>query len=199
MNGNSMLTGVLLGIIGVMTASVGLVWGMQEKETPANAPTTSLDLMAHSVLSDLVEEECNARVMGVGSVLLQFLAIQNELGEPLNLNGDLLKDLVDDSIVRKGEGSINNERLTNRAKARKKKVQKSGGKSSSDKSASNTRCRRSGELVCSKLHCTMGEVRRQFCNFISTEINVNTCGLWAVGSTREWGDIWTVVMKRNGV
>ncbi|KAJ6589581.1 hypothetical protein B0H19DRAFT_1058582 [Mycena capillaripes] len=31
-----MLAGVLLSIIGVMTASVGLVWGTQEKETPAH-------------------------------------------------------------------------------------------------------------------------------------------------------------------
>ncbi|KAJ6523199.1 hypothetical protein B0H19DRAFT_1277063 [Mycena capillaripes] len=61
--------------------------------------TSLISLMTHSVLSDLVEEECNTRVMGVGSVLLQFLAIQNELGEPLNLNGDLLEDLVDGSIV----------------------------------------------------------------------------------------------------
>ncbi|KAJ6552849.1 hypothetical protein B0H19DRAFT_1072347 [Mycena capillaripes] len=35
MNGNSMLAGVLLSIIGVMAASVGLVGGTQEKETPA--------------------------------------------------------------------------------------------------------------------------------------------------------------------
>ncbi|KAJ6540692.1 hypothetical protein B0H19DRAFT_1269236 [Mycena capillaripes] len=37
--------------------------------------------------------------MGVGSVLLQILAVQHELGEPLNLNGDLIEDLKDESVV----------------------------------------------------------------------------------------------------
>jgi hypothetical protein len=37
--------------------------------------------------------------MGVSSVLLQILAVQHELGEPLNLNGDLIEDLKDESVV----------------------------------------------------------------------------------------------------
>ncbi|KAJ7834403.1 hypothetical protein B0H13DRAFT_1914109 [Mycena leptocephala] len=35
----------------------------------------------------------------VGSALLQLVAIQQELDEPLNLNGDLLGDLLDDRVV----------------------------------------------------------------------------------------------------
>ncbi|KAJ7672711.1 hypothetical protein B0H14DRAFT_2657150 [Mycena olivaceomarginata] len=37
--------------------------------------------------------------MGVGSALLQFLVVQHELGEPLNLNGDRIEDLKDESVV----------------------------------------------------------------------------------------------------
>ncbi|KAJ6471617.1 hypothetical protein C8R47DRAFT_1324929 [Mycena vitilis] len=45
----------------------------------------------HPELENLAEDECNRRVMGVGSALFQLLAIQHELGEPLNLNGDLIR------------------------------------------------------------------------------------------------------------
>jgi hypothetical protein len=58
-----------------------------------------ISLMDHPALLKLTEEECQTRVMGVGSVLLQLLAIQHELGEPLNLNGDLIEDLKDESVV----------------------------------------------------------------------------------------------------
>ncbi|KAJ6479592.1 hypothetical protein C8R45DRAFT_933403 [Mycena sanguinolenta] len=51
-------------------------------------------LMRHEALSKLFEEERNDSVFGVGSALLQMLAIQKELGEPLNLNGDMVDDLL---------------------------------------------------------------------------------------------------------
>ncbi|KAJ7604281.1 hypothetical protein DFH06DRAFT_1151258 [Mycena polygramma] len=53
----------------------------------------------HPELENLAEDECNRRVMGVGSALFQLLAIQHELGEPLNLNGDLISDLWEESVV----------------------------------------------------------------------------------------------------
>ncbi|KAF8145145.1 hypothetical protein K438DRAFT_1782180 [Mycena galopus ATCC 62051] len=58
-----------------------------------------MHLMGHDALLGLTQQECNIRVMGVGSVLFQLLAVQHELGEPLNLNGDLIEDLKDDSVV----------------------------------------------------------------------------------------------------
>ncbi|KAJ6570832.1 hypothetical protein DFH09DRAFT_1277476 [Mycena vulgaris] len=48
----------------------------------------------------------NERVMAVGSALLQLLAVQNKLDEPLNLNGDLLADLRDRSVVACPTGGI---------------------------------------------------------------------------------------------
>ncbi|KAJ7453883.1 hypothetical protein FB451DRAFT_1185165 [Mycena latifolia] len=51
-----------------------------------------LTLLKDNELTHLKEPERHCRVMGVGSVLLQPLAIQTELGEPLNLNGDLVAD-----------------------------------------------------------------------------------------------------------
>jgi hypothetical protein len=36
----------------------------------------------------------------VGSAVLQTLAVQHELCEPLNLNGDILEDLITSRIVR---------------------------------------------------------------------------------------------------
>ncbi|KAJ7202489.1 hypothetical protein C8J57DRAFT_1735720 [Mycena rebaudengoi] len=56
------------------------------------------DLMAHPSLSSIEESQRKLRTHGVGYVLLQLLAIQVQLGEPLNLNGDTLKDLADGSI-----------------------------------------------------------------------------------------------------
>jgi two-component SAPR family response regulator len=49
------------------------------------------DLMAHPSLSSIEESQHKLRTHGVGYVLLQLLAIQVQLGEPLNLNGDTLK------------------------------------------------------------------------------------------------------------
>ncbi|KAK7052605.1 hypothetical protein R3P38DRAFT_2762957 [Favolaschia claudopus] len=43
--------------------------------------------------------EWKMRVSSVGSALLQILAVQHELEEPLNLNGDLLDDLLSQKIV----------------------------------------------------------------------------------------------------
>ncbi|KAJ7132733.1 hypothetical protein C8R46DRAFT_1235681 [Mycena filopes] len=42
--------------------------------------------------------ERRRRVLTVGRAMLQLLAIQHELGEPLNLNGDMFEDIVDGSI-----------------------------------------------------------------------------------------------------
>ncbi|KAK7000872.1 hypothetical protein R3P38DRAFT_2560262, partial [Favolaschia claudopus] len=39
------------------------------------------------------------RVSSVGSALLQILVVQHELGEPLNLNGDLLDDLLSQKVI----------------------------------------------------------------------------------------------------
>ncbi|KAJ7846633.1 hypothetical protein B0H14DRAFT_2584084 [Mycena olivaceomarginata] len=60
-----------------------------------------ISLMDHPALPKLTEEEFQKRVMGIGSVLLQLLAIQHELGELLNVNGDsdLIKELKDESVV----------------------------------------------------------------------------------------------------
>ncbi|KAJ7240717.1 hypothetical protein C8J57DRAFT_1527386 [Mycena rebaudengoi] len=66
-------------------------------------PTPELEAvltdMGHDALLGITNQECNIRVMGVGSVLFQLLAVQQELGEPLDLNGDLIEDLKDDSVV----------------------------------------------------------------------------------------------------
>ncbi|KAJ7661766.1 SacI homology domain-containing protein [Mycena rosella] len=56
-------------------------------------------LLVHAHLADLPESDRNERVMGVGSALLQLLAGQDQLKEPLNLNGDLLNDLLDGRVV----------------------------------------------------------------------------------------------------
>jgi hypothetical protein len=56
-------------------------------------------LMKHVKLARLRDAERSKRALGVGSALFQFLAIQQELNEPLNLNGDLLADILDDRVV----------------------------------------------------------------------------------------------------
>ncbi|KAJ6605393.1 hypothetical protein DFH09DRAFT_1300125 [Mycena vulgaris] len=76
--------------------TLGLV-STPELEAVLTGPFISL--MDHPALLNLTEEECQTRVMGVGSVLLQFLAVQHELGESLNLNSDLVEDLKDESVV----------------------------------------------------------------------------------------------------
>ncbi|KAF7339229.1 hypothetical protein MVEN_02000400 [Mycena venus] len=71
-------------------------------------PTPELDvllepalgkLMEHVKLAGLRDAERSKRALGVGSVLLQFLAVQQELDEPLNLNSDLLADILEDRVV----------------------------------------------------------------------------------------------------
>lgn len=69
-----------------------------ELEVILSAPL--LSLMQHENLCDITEDECSRRVLGVGSVLFQLLAVQHELREPLNLNGDLVHDVLDESVVR---------------------------------------------------------------------------------------------------
>ncbi|KAJ6451165.1 hypothetical protein C8R45DRAFT_946379 [Mycena sanguinolenta] len=59
-------------------------------------------LMRHEALSKHSEEERNNRVFGVGSALLQMLAVQKELGEPLNLNGDMVDDMLMRRVIRCG-------------------------------------------------------------------------------------------------
>ncbi|KAJ7212897.1 hypothetical protein B0H12DRAFT_1079352 [Mycena haematopus] len=61
-------------------------------------PLTSL--LSHESLVELPDEVRNDRVMGVGSALLQMLAVQKELGEPFNLNGDTLDDILTGRVVR---------------------------------------------------------------------------------------------------
>jgi hypothetical protein len=56
------------------------------------------ELLNRSVLG-IAPVERRRRVLSVGFALLQFLAIQHELKEELNLNGDTLLDLLDGSIV----------------------------------------------------------------------------------------------------
>jgi hypothetical protein len=43
-------------------------------------------VMGHDTLLGLTQHERGIRALGVGSVLFQLLAVQYELGEPLNLN-----------------------------------------------------------------------------------------------------------------
>ncbi|KAJ7212514.1 hypothetical protein GGX14DRAFT_446587, partial [Mycena pura] len=46
------------------------------------------------------EDDINARVATLGRTLFMLLAIQHELGDPLDLSGDTLSDLVYDKIIR---------------------------------------------------------------------------------------------------
>jgi hypothetical protein len=76
--------------------------------TPELEPVLSnplIKVMGHNDLLDLTQEECHARVMGVGSVIFQLLAAQHEFGEPLNLNGDLIEDLLDNTVVCRSDGN----------------------------------------------------------------------------------------------
>ena len=56
-------------------------------------------LACHMHLVHVPEPELQRRLLGVGSALLQLLAVQRELGEALNLNGDVLQDLLTGRIV----------------------------------------------------------------------------------------------------
>ncbi|KAJ7656170.1 hypothetical protein DFH06DRAFT_1132652 [Mycena polygramma] len=82
---------------GLFLETFGLI-PTPELEAVLFKPLSQL-MKPHPELENLAEDECNRRVMGVGSALFQLLAIQHELGEPLNLNGDLISDLWDESIV----------------------------------------------------------------------------------------------------
>ncbi|KAJ7802295.1 hypothetical protein B0H14DRAFT_2614441 [Mycena olivaceomarginata] len=62
-----------------------------------SSPLTSL--LGYGLLSDIPQSECQEQVWGVGSVLLQLLAVQNELKVLLNLNGDILDDLITGRVV----------------------------------------------------------------------------------------------------
>lgn len=81
---------------GVWMGTFGLA-PTPELEAVLSAPL--LNLMQHTDLAALTDAKPTERVMGVGSALFQLLAAQNELGEALNLNGDLIHDLCDDSVV----------------------------------------------------------------------------------------------------
>jgi hypothetical protein len=72
-------------------------------------PTPELDavlepalenLMRHTKLAGLPDDERSKRALGVGSALFQLLAVQQQLDEPLDLNGDLLADILDAGVVR---------------------------------------------------------------------------------------------------
>ncbi|KAF8169465.1 hypothetical protein K438DRAFT_1774259 [Mycena galopus ATCC 62051] len=51
-------------------------------------------------LVSLPDEERSQRIANVVRPILQLLAIQHELKEPFNLNGDLFEDIVEDEILR---------------------------------------------------------------------------------------------------
>ncbi|KAK7034437.1 hypothetical protein R3P38DRAFT_2519161, partial [Favolaschia claudopus] len=59
----------------------------------------ALLMKAPKLVENLSEDEQTARVCSVGAVLLQLLAIQRELNEPFNLNGDLFLDITRDRVV----------------------------------------------------------------------------------------------------
>ncbi|KAF8135259.1 hypothetical protein K438DRAFT_1997452 [Mycena galopus ATCC 62051] len=56
-------------------------------------------LLRHENFLSILEEECERRVMGVGSALLQILAVQHEIREPLDLKGDILTDFFADRVA----------------------------------------------------------------------------------------------------
>ncbi|KAF8143789.1 hypothetical protein K438DRAFT_1783428 [Mycena galopus ATCC 62051] len=56
-------------------------------------------LLRHENFLSILEEECERRVLGVGSALLQILAIRHEIREPLDLKGDILTDFFADRVA----------------------------------------------------------------------------------------------------
>ncbi|KAK7013291.1 hypothetical protein R3P38DRAFT_3581024, partial [Favolaschia claudopus] len=56
-------------------------------------------LLRRDELKEVLSLERSRRVFSVGAALLQMLAVQNELGEQLNLNGDFLDDLRRGRVV----------------------------------------------------------------------------------------------------
>jgi hypothetical protein len=61
--------------------------------------------MGNGTLLGLTQQEFKIRVRGVGSVLFQLLAVQHGLGEPLDLNSDVIEDLKDDSTACRPDGT----------------------------------------------------------------------------------------------
>ncbi|KAK7015356.1 hypothetical protein R3P38DRAFT_3496931 [Favolaschia claudopus] len=57
-----------------------------------------IEKLQYSRPASVSNEEWNRRILGIGTTLLQLLAIQHELEEPLNLNGDIFVDLVEDEV-----------------------------------------------------------------------------------------------------
>ncbi|KAJ7740792.1 hypothetical protein B0H16DRAFT_1728796 [Mycena metata] len=68
-------------------------------ELEAVLAPANIRLLHHENLAHLHYEERLARVTGIGSALLHFLVVQQELKEPLNPNGDLVNDLWDKSVI----------------------------------------------------------------------------------------------------
>ncbi|KAJ7614355.1 hypothetical protein FB45DRAFT_1035843 [Roridomyces roridus] len=57
------------------------------------------ELLHHETLAHLEVSERADRVGTIGSVLLELLWAQNQLNEPYNLNGDLLADFLNGTVV----------------------------------------------------------------------------------------------------
>ncbi|KAJ7662529.1 hypothetical protein DFH06DRAFT_1396565 [Mycena polygramma] len=77
--------------------SIGLV-PSPELEAVLAAPLGAL--LKYPMLARLLRPEREQKVLAVGSALLQLLAVQHCLGEPLDLNGDTLNDLEVGAVVR---------------------------------------------------------------------------------------------------
>ncbi|KAJ7729595.1 hypothetical protein B0H16DRAFT_1469979 [Mycena metata] len=78
----------------MVALGLALTPGLEAVLAPAN-----IRLLQYKSLAHLHHEERLARVTGIGSALLHFLVVQHELKEPLNLNGDLVNDLWDNSVI----------------------------------------------------------------------------------------------------
>ncbi|KAJ7027239.1 hypothetical protein C8F04DRAFT_1294531 [Mycena alexandri] len=74
-------------------------WNGKDKELIALRKRPLEKLLDFSVAS-VPDPEWRRRVMTVGRVLLLILAIQHELEEPLDLNGDMYEDLVQGAVIR---------------------------------------------------------------------------------------------------
>ncbi|KAJ6567537.1 hypothetical protein B0H10DRAFT_1965317 [Mycena sp. CBHHK59/15] len=74
--------------------------------------TAQQRLIIHPNLAELPGFERNEHICGVGSALLQILAIQDQLGEPLNLNSDTIHDLMDSSQGQKALVRFNADHVT---------------------------------------------------------------------------------------
>ncbi|KAJ7732049.1 hypothetical protein DFH07DRAFT_781037 [Mycena maculata] len=71
------------------------------------SPTPGLESLMQPPMQELIRRrvrgipiaERKRHVFSIGSALLQLLAIQHQLGEQLNLNGDTMRDLLDGAII----------------------------------------------------------------------------------------------------